>query len=427
MKRALVLLLAACGGSDHHTTDAAPIDGIGDALPTSGDGAPGGVQLHVTQGGQPVAQVATFFLGADDRVVAAVQTNGAGIAAAMLTGGTVTAVLHEGSGLERLWTFTDVQPGDMLELALDPIGPPTDANVTLSAPASSAAYNYGLFSGCGDRANSLDGTFVFTPHGCNGTADFVVTANDDLDVPQSALIAQNVSLTGSPALAGTYLPVVIPAFSYSSVDSTVMSLDTRVQLLGIHGVLYAADDAQPASNGAVTTHVRLPDTTGQGMSADVVTQLFPAATEIGQQTIHDVVDPSAPYSLGLAAAMLPRYTSAPTYDVASRTLSWGEAPSSTEATLVRTTFHAYRDAIPSGRSWSWQIVAAKTATHVTFPALPALDGFNFVPAAGDTVGVDELTTANLPYAALRTYAFAAPAGAFTSGRVVIETLYSPPM
>jgi hypothetical protein len=423
MKRALVLLVAACGGNDHHTTDAGPIDAVTDALPISGDGGPGSVQLHVTQGGQPVAQVATFFVGNDDKVVGAVTTNAGGIAAATLTGGSVTAVLHAG-GIDRLWTFTDVHAGDLLELALDPPGPPTDDNVMIAAPLAAGAYDYGLFSGCGDRASSLDGTFVFTPRGCGATADFVITANDMLDVPQAALVARGVSLA-SPTIAGSYLPVVTPAFSYAGAGAAVVSVDTRVQLLAPHGVLYAADDLQPASGGAVATHVRLPDTSGLGMSADVVTLIYPTASELGQQTIHDVVDPALPYSLDLGAAMLPRYTAPPAYDVASRTLGWDEAPGGTAATMVRATIHAYRDAIPTGRSWSWQIVAAKSGTHVTFPALPPLDGFGFVPAPGDTVGVDELTTSSVPYAATR--GFVDPARGVTSGRVAIETLYTPPM
>lgn len=424
MKRAVLVLLAACGGSDHHTTDAPPLDAPSDSLPISGDGTPGGVQLHITQNGQPVGHVATFFLGTDDRVLAALETNDGGIAAAMLPGGSVTVVLHAGSGLDKLWTFTDVQAGDMLELALDPPGPATGNNVTVTAPPA-GAYDYGLNSGCGDRVNSLDGTFVFTPLGCGATADFVVTLNDNLAVPQAALIAQNVSLDGNPVLNGLYAPVVLPAFSYSGVDASVQALDTRVQLRGLHGVLYAADDLETPLAGAVTTRVRLPDTTGLGMTADVVSQVFPVASELGQQTIHEIVDPSVPYSLDLASAMVPRYTAAPAYDVASRTLGWGEAASATQATVVRAAIHGYRDAIPAGRTWSWRIIAAKTATHITFPALPPLDGFSFVPAAGDTVGVDELTTANVPYAAFRTHGFDAPA--LASGRVAIETLYTPPM
>jgi hypothetical protein len=426
MKR-MLLLLAACGGSDHHTTDAGPIDAVTDSLPTSGDGAPGGVQLHVTQAGQPLEHVATFFLGTDDKLVTAVDTNPAGIAAAALTAGSVTAVLHTGSGVDRLWTFTDVQAGDVLELALDPPGPDTGGDVTITAPPVAGAYNYGLFTSCGNKANSLDGTFDFVPRGCGTTADFVVTANDDTEQPQSALIARDVPLTANAMIAGTYAPIVTPSFSYTGGGSAVASIDTRVELLGQGGSIYGADGAAPASNGTVTTKVQLPDTTGLAMSADVVTIEFPADSELGQQVIHDVVDPSQPYSLELGSAMLPRYASAPAYDIATRTVAWGEVPGGTPALSVRATIHAYRDAIPTGRSWSWDIVAAKTATSVTFPALPALDGFSFVPADGDTVGVDTLTTTSVAYSAIRTHAFAEPAGAVTAGRLAIEMLYSPPL
>jgi hypothetical protein len=425
MKR-LLLLVAACGGSNHHTTDAGPIDAVTDSLPTSGDAAPGGVLLHVTDAGQPVAHVATFFLAPDDKLVAAVDTNAAGIAAAPLQGGSVTAVLRTGDDVDRLWTFTDVEAGDVLELALDPLGPPTGDNVTISAPTAANVTSYSLTTSCGDQTNSLDGTFSFTPRGCGPSADFVITANDDSSIPEAALIAHDVPLGPSAAISGTYSPLVTSSFAYTGGGTAVASIDTRVNLLGQGGPIYGADGAAPATNGSATTRVTLPDTTGLGMTADVVTIEFPADTELGQQIIHDVVDPSQPYSLDLAAAMLPRYASAPAYDIDSRTIAWGEAPGGTPALGVRAAIHVYRDAIPTGRSWSWTIAAAKTATNVTFPALPALDGFSFVPVAGDSVAIGELTTANVPYSPIRTHPFEVVKG-ITSGRLVIETLYTPPL
>ena len=140
-----------------------------------------------------------------------------------------------------------------------------------------------------------------------------------------------------------------------------------------------------------------------------------------------VANASADYAIDVTHTMLPRYTTAPTYDAASRTIGWGEAPADGQATVVRARLHAYRDDIPSGRSWSWEIAAAKTATTVTFPALPDVDGFSFIPIASDTVGVDDLTTATFPggFDAVRTSPFRDLVPALTSGHAVIESLAQP--
>ena len=167
----------------------------------------------------------------------------------------------------------------------------------------------------------------------------------------------------------------------------------------------------------------MPDTTGLGISALVVSNLYPQSTELGQQTILEVADSGTDYTVDLTQAMLPRYITAPAYDAASRTIGWGEAPASVDGNLVRARIHAVRDDVASGRSWTWQIVGAKSATSITFPELPALDGFSYVPLATDTVGVDELTTASIPggYSGVRAHAFGDLNALATSGRSAIET------
>ena len=428
MKRWL-FLLAACGGGTHHTTDAGPVDALADSLPTSSDAAATSVRLHVTSQGQPVANVATVFLTADGRQVAAVATDASGTAAALLdAGGSVTAILHVGAGVDDLRTFTGVQPGDALELDLAPAGPQTGANITMSAPTNASAYDYSLFSSCGDRTGSLDGSFSFVPLGCGATADFVVTANNDVEQPMAFLVALGVSLSGSPAIAGSYTAPHDPAFGYSGVPSVVQSVEVHAVLRGSGGgSMFAADDTEPVNGGSLTVHAAMPDATGLGLMMQVSSQLFPISNEAGQQGIHEIVAADQPYDLNLTTAMLPRYVAAPAFDVSTRSIAWGEAPGGTAADLVRARIHAYRDDIPSGRAWSWEIVAAKNGTNVTFPMLPDVDGFSFVPIATDSVTIDELTTESLPggYAANRTNAFADPVARLTSGRVAIEVLYSP--
>jgi hypothetical protein len=429
MKRWL-MLLAACGGT-HHTTDAGPIDARSDSLPISSDAAASSVSLRVTMQGHPVANIATYFLAADGSKAAGVTTDASGTAAALLdAGGSVTAIIHVGAGDDELRTFTGVMPGDMLVLDLEPAGPPSGAQITMSAPTDAAAYDYSLFSSCGERTGSVDGSFSFVPEGCGTTADFVVSANDDLDQPTEFIVAPGVSLAGSPAIAGTYAPPRDAALGYSDMPSVVESVGVHVALHGgTGGALFSADSSAPVTGGSLTVHAAMPDTTGLGMTMVVSSQLYPIGSEVGQQAIHEVAAADQPYNVDVTNAMVPRYVAAPAYDVATRSMSWGEAPSATPANLVRARIHAFRDDIPAGRSWSWEIVAAKNGTNVTFPALPAIDGFSFVPIAGDTVAIDELTTEAIAggYEANRPHAFDEPVAHLTSGRLAIEVLYTPPM
>lgn len=429
MKRWL-LLLAACGGA-HHTTDAGPVDAATDSLPTSSDAGPSSVRVHVTSQGQPMPNVATVFLAPDGKQIAELATDASGTAAALVdAGGSVTVILHTAAGVDDLRTFTGVAPGDALELDLSPPGPQTGQTITMSAPTDASAYDYSLFSSCGDRTGSLDGSFGFVPKGCSSTADFVVSANDTLDQPMAFIVARGVSLAGSPAITGSYAPPRDPAFGYSGVPSVVTAIATHGVLLGSGGgQMVAVDNSAPTNGGSLTIHAAMPDTTGLGMSMLVASQLYPIAGELGQQGIADIVPADQPYNLDLSSGMVPRYVAAPAYDVTTRSIAWGEAPASGTADVVRARLHVYRDDIPFGRSWTWEIVAAKNGTNVTFPTLPAVDGYSFVPITTDSVTIDELTTERVPggYAANRPQAFADPVSQLTSGRAVIEVLYSPPM
>jgi hypothetical protein len=429
MKRWL-LLLAACGGGTHHTTDAGPVDALSDSLPTSSDAAANSVSVRITSQGQPMPNVATAFLASDGTKVAELATDASGTAAALLdAGGSVTVILHTGASVDDLRTFTGVKPGDQLQLELAPAGPPTGAQITMTAPTDPSAYDYSLFSSCGDRTGSINGSFAFVPAGCGATADFVVSENNNLDQPMQFIVARGVSLVGSPAITGTYAAPNNVALGYSGMPSVLTSVAAHAVLIGA-GPIFAADNSVAVSGGSLSVPVTMPDTTGLGMSMLVSSQLDPISTEAGQQGIHEIAPADQPYNVDLSTAMLPRYVAAPTYAVATRSIAWGEAASATEtATLVRARIHVYRNDVPSGRTWSWEIVAPKNGTNVTFPTLPDVDGFSFVPNATDTVTIDELTTVGIAggYDGNRAHAFDDPVAHLTAGRVAIEVLYTPPL
>jgi hypothetical protein len=379
-------------------------------------------------GGDPVPNVVAVFLDAHDKQLAAVVTDANGDASAAMTpGGSVTAIIHQGMDLDRLVTFTAVSPGDVLALELAQPGPALAADVNLTFPTD-GAQTYTMYPSCGDPVASPDATFVFRPLGCAGSADFVLSAGDG-DTVTAFLVAMGVDIRSDASVTGTFAPPVAPGYAYTNIPSAITAVSTRAAVLGHNGVMYAAASSETlsASQTAVTLHETLPDTATPAL---VTTNLWPQASELGQQLVADVVsDASADYAIDVTQAMLPRYTTAPTYDAASRAVSWGEAPAEAQSTVVRVRLHAYRDDIPAGHSWSWEIAAAKNATTVTFPALPDVDGFSFIPSATDTVGIDDLTTAAFPggFDALRTSPFRDLVPALTSGHAVIESLAPPPL
>ena len=430
MKRDAVLLfaLAACGGGGHHTQDASPYDAPGDTLQTSADAAANGVTLRITNNGVPVANVASVFLDAQDKQIAAVTTDASGNASATVgPGGSVTAVLHEGGGLDHLMTFTAVQPGDVLLIELQPRAHTPAPQITVTAPANGSPY-YSLFPSCGDTTGSIDGTFSFVPQDCGGAADFVVTTSADMQSITGFLVATNVLVGADATLPGAFGAPIDRSYNYTDVPAMVTNVVTRAALLGHNGPMYVAESAHDvAGDTAFMTTEPMPDTTGLGLSALVVSNLYPQSSELGQQTMLEVADSATDYTLDVTQAMLPRYITAPAYDAVSRTVGWGEAPATSDANLVRARIHAFRDDGASGHSWTWQIVGAKNATSVTYPVIPALDGFSYVPIATDTIGVDELTTASLPggYSGVRAHAFGDLNAFATSGRSVLETLFTP--
>jgi hypothetical protein len=97
-----------------------------------------------------------------------------------------------------------------------------------------------------------------------------------------------------------------------------------------------------------------------------------------------------------SSPLLPPLLNRGAYDLAARTVSWSEgATGAAPADLVRVAITGFRDDIPEGRAWRWKLSAPRTTTTVAFPILPS-DGFDFNPAAGDTIAVSDIALAKLP-------------------------------
>jgi hypothetical protein len=437
---ALPFVLAACSGGVHHGVDAQPADGSPDTVgPSTGDPPANAVKLVVTHGGMPHTGVAVVFQNPDSSLVQAGLTNEKGLAwAVMPEGGFVTAIAEPGSGLDELTTFAAVEPGDALVLDSAPTGDTGQWPVKLAVPADIAsAAGYQVYSTCG-------GPFGVAPNapsdellvGCNGMADFVVIASDDSDTPLRGFLATSVAVPDPPpppatdamdpiypnlAIPGAFSSVVTSTFSYTNLPSYVTWVATYHAFAGAHGRVFERTAGAAPSGTTAATQIVLPDASAPTL---VETTLF--GDQFGQQLIYEARAAAAtPYSLDVGNALLPAYASTPAYDPDRRVVSWSEGSGAQTPNVVRARIHAYRDAIPEGRAWGWRIIAPRTATTITYPQLPVF-GFDFNVQASDIVGVDELTTAQVPggYAAVRRDGFGDLSSVLlgTTGSLIVQTL-----
>jgi len=359
------------------------------------------VALTVTRNGAPVAGVHTYFLNADNSLVATLDTDATGTASAVVeAGGSVTAidpfaaaVVADGNDLR---TFMGVQPGDQLALTQ------TDSQAitfTLRVAAVSTANVYDVLTSCG-AASVVPGGGVggrVTLFDCHGAADIVVLAsmlNGVVKVPVSALYHPNVALTQGGTVdltADMYQPLTGVTFNYMNAPNTTLTIS--------HALVSAAGKLAPF----VTTFT--------GKLATLNEPAIPGATSIVDTAVgltgeHHVVDwgPfAATYMLDMSNLLLPDVTAAPSFNAATKLVSWTEATAAGAPDLTMTTIDVARN--DASRHWHWTVAGPYTAGALAFPVLPT-DVADWAPSASlDRVTVTALTNAKVPggYAAVRAH------------------------
>jgi hypothetical protein len=429
--RALCLtsLLAAC---DHHpgfpngTPDAAPAD----TLPTAGDAGPDAVTLTVTVHGAPMPGVAVYFQSADSQLVLGAVTDEHGTAGAMLgVGGYATVIEPEdGTGITRLATIAATRPRDALHLDLAPSGAVDATTFAVTVPIVPGAVGYQIYTSCGQFAADASGMGSEQLLGCGGAADILVMAIDGTAAIEGCLYVPGVPVGSEPAtLSGLYSRLVATSFAYEGVPAPNEEVSTSQTIATARGSLFSASTSAPAAAGHATNALDMPMVTSA--FALTISEALPVVTDHGEQRIFDWGPQSSAYTLDVASAMLPVFTAMPTYDLATRSISWGERSGGTPPDLVRARIHVFRNGIPEGKSWTWAIVAPRGAgPSVAFPRLPA-GSFDFNPGAGDAVDVDDLLTASVPvgYDGVRAHGFddLSTFVAGPGGRMVVETLFAP--
>ncbi len=427
---AIITLLVACGGHETPFPFAGPDAGY-DALPPQNADAPGGaVTLTVTQGGMPAAGVTVYFQNADSTLVLAVGTDANGTAGAVVQpGGYVTVVEpHDGTGFDNLSTFAQIQPGDALHLDIKPVTPPSSTELRLVVPAAVGADSYQVYSSCGQFALDASATSQIELGECSTDFDVIVLALGGGSVI-GGLYAPSVPLdTPTVTVDGSYAPMVTSSIGYTDVPSQIQWVNTYQAIMTSRGRLFDGTTGAPRTGTTIDGALTMPATTGTiGLT---VTDGVPIASGLDEQLVYDWAPWTDSYSLDLGSAMLPTYASPPVFDIPTGGVLFGSGSSGVAPDLRRTTIHVSRPEIPQPRIWTWRLVGKAQELAVKFPLLPA-SPVDFNPKAGDSIGVDELTSAQVPggYDAFRAHGFdniermiAGP-----TGRIVVELQYSPPL
>ena len=444
-------LLAACGDDGtNHLADAAPgVDGHGSA-DAAIDGPALPVRLTVTLNGAPAAGVKTYFLNVDSSVVSNTLTGSDGTASAvMVAGGSVTAIEPMQPAAfavpvtqNQLDTFAGVKPGDDLHLDLGGFGqqpPPVTFQVVV--PTDVTASHYQLTTPCGSV--SLDPPVLLgiaannppvsvTLSRCPAVADVLVETLDTNSTPLSSILVTAAPLANDTTLtvAGPYVALGTTTATYSNIPPDVTFIDTSKGLLSAQGELFSTSAGTSVGSGSATATVALavpPATQGVGATQVVATSTSRQGTVFDRQTLVDWGSPSDTFTLDVGAALLQDYTTSPTLDLTTNTVTWTPATTGLAPDAVLAAVSFSRSTTTAQDNWVWQIAAPGSTTGaVRYPTLPT-DVFDFAPQATDGAFVEEASTAKVSggYDAIRAHVFATdflvpPTG--TTGHVAVTEI-----
>lgn len=426
---ALLAIAAACGSHETPFPFGGP-DAAGNALPTTGDAAPGAVTIAITQNGLPAAGVAVYFQNMRSTLVVAASTDVNGTAAAVVPDQSSVTVIEppDGTSIPKLATFGSVKPGDMLHLDLPPVELVTHVDVAITVPTIAGATVYQIYTECGMVTIGVSGTGVTALDGCGGTTDVVVVPYDAVPEPLGSIYAPTQALEGGTiAITGSYTPFAPATFEYSDIPETINDIQTTAEITTTGGILYSANGAGPSLDGAASVMIDLPTTSGAvGLT---VTTGVPAPGALFQEQIFEWAPWSPSYQLDVGAALIRPFKTAPVYDYGQRQVTWIDS-GGLPIDFARIRVLVSRDDFPP-RTWSWSLIdEASIATTLAIPVLPGAAAM-FNPMFGDTVAIEELTCALVPggYDAFRPHGFdnLGRMVTGTSGRMVVETMYSTPL
>lgn len=434
MKKLLCLLpLMACGddggfipvdappGDDSQVTPDAPID-----APTTGT-----VTVTIRDEGAPVEGIDVFFQNPDGSLAGKVPTNASGVASTTMdTGGSVTvlnpfqpATPAFGRPPNTLKTWLGVKPGD--QLVIDEGGSDSSVTMIVTLPANSSVSYAELYATCGN--DYIEGTEdIVSLYGCGATTDLVVIAYDEAEAPLGYFYKPGVTLVDEGELdlsAETYAAVPDATYTLSGFPAEITDVYADNGLLTSLGQLVETSfDTELTAGGATVMEPRplvTPTTSVLELELDPPQQL-------GYHMLVSWQPTAATQTFDATGKLLPTFTAGPTYDAATRQVSWTMAGTG-QPDFVQFAFYANRSE-PASLSWEWQVVAPY-GTSLTLPDVPT-ELAEFVPLADDNFNPDTLGAIRMPggYDAARPLIFASndgPPVTGTSGDISAVLWYEP--
>ncbi|MGN6103701.1 MAG: hypothetical protein ACTHU0_01225 [Kofleriaceae bacterium] len=415
------LALAGCGDSGTNARPDGPPEPSLDGPP-----APGAVTVTVTRGSEPQADVEVYFLAPDSSVVAAVRTDAAGAASAVMApGGSVTAIdpFERSATSHRLYTYAGVEPGD--QLSLHEQGELRRILIDVVAPVDPGAARYVLHTSCQQSSYNITAGgegHLIEMLDC-GTADVLLETRDADGAPRKFLVREGFALINNAVLdltAASYQALPVATHAYTGVPAGITTVALESTLRSARDLLYRKEAAAPVASGGATLTVERPTLPGMRM-------VNRSAFSDGGFGRHVVTEwgPSGDHALDVTGALLRAYAAPPRFEAGERAIAWrsaatGETPDAVSAVVALDRFES------AGQHWRWHLVGPYTGDRVEFPALPGAAA-TFVPVAGDAVAIEQLRTTKLAggYDELRADAFADGADHLLdrpTGRVVHQDL-----
>jgi hypothetical protein len=402
----VVALFAACGDDGvRHTPDATVHDGpVIDDAPIDSAGMP--VAITTMVGGQAAGGIHVYFQNADSSVVLATVTDASGNASAVMQpGGYVTAITSYSPpavGLtgELLSTFVGVKPGDHLVLAMPGSDIPINFTVTVPTDQNANVAFYDVDTPCGSTQITSPGSAA-TPSGtiyltdCGATTDFLVVALDSSGNALDYIFTQNVAVADQQPLdltANTYTAATTRTNNYENAGN--LSLSFQDTLLDVSAPMYSYGGFIGAA--AVSRSYAMPAFTGAN---DLMVTQYTASQDYVYFV--DWGPYTATFTTDVAPRMLPDFTSNPSFDPATHTLSFTEGTTGATPDFVYGSIGAFRST--DSHSWTWRIVAPH-ATSLVYPTLPT-DVYDYNITANDDPRNPDAMIGKVPggYDAVRPY------------------------
>lgn len=379
-----LFLVAACGDDGGNTPqpDGGPVGPGADA----DLGQP--VTIIVRRDGVARPNVRVHFQNPDSTLITSTNTDSNGEASAVMpNGGFVTAIepFKDSSGTippVNVHTFAAVKPGDELILEEESGGNAIELVITAPTDPTNGVTGYLYSTACDNTTDPSTSASLYLEDACQPTTDVVIASLNGANEIVNYLYAadQDVSSGTLDLSSMTYVAPTEKTYTYNNVPAGIDGVFIIQQLASAAGQVVQLMGG--AAGMPATTTMKLPAFSG---ASEVVVGFIERT--YGTHGLADFGPFNATYTTDVAARLLPEATSAPSYDVVNRRVTWTEATGGQTPDFVIADAYAFRETPLLAIQWA--LTAPYTAGMVQFPTLP-VEGTDYNFQATDTTGVDQV-------------------------------------